>query len=75
MQVHVQVSYIAQKVVQQEDVVCFELYVKEGCMPPMVLAIATPATHKELLRNYRGLHLLWSIKTDADGRWAAPTKT
>ena len=31
-----------------------ELYVKDNSMPLMVLAIATPASQKELLRNHEG---------------------
>ena len=31
-----------------------ELYVKESSMPLMVLAIVTPASQKELLRNHEG---------------------
>lgn len=51
----IQVSGLSQMLLGQEDVISVELYVKEGSMPPMVLAIATPATHKELLRNHKGL--------------------
>ena len=51
-----QMSYLTQLVVKQEDAVCLELYVKEACMPQMILGIATAANHKELLRTSEGIH-------------------
>jgi len=52
---HELVSHLMQMVMGQEEVVCLELYVKEGSMPPMVLAIATPSTYKELVKNNEDL--------------------
>jgi len=49
-----QISYLMQVLAGQEEVVCLELYVKEATMPPMVLAIATPTTYKELVKNNDG---------------------
>lgn len=48
---HEMISYLMQVLAGQEEVVCLELYVKEATMPPMVLAIATPTTYKELVKN------------------------
>ena len=43
-----------QRLTGQEEVVCLELYVKDASMPPMVLALATPTTYKELLKSNDG---------------------
>lgn len=52
---HEMISYLMQLVTGQEEVVCLELYVKDASMPPMVLAVATPSTYKELVKNNEDL--------------------
>lgn len=60
-----QMSYVTQLAVKQEDALCLELYVKEACMPQMVLAIATAANHKELLRTNDGTSVTCNIQANS----------